>query len=82
MRKDRHHRLPKIHGGRRNKKNMVKVPMDLHHWFHKIFSRHNGEAMSVEEIAHELNTVWCDPNSLFVIVKRNNRAYDTQLGGA
>jgi hypothetical protein len=67
--KDIHHRLPHCQGGKRDKKNIVKVKRNLHQMFHQLFSK-DGRAMTVQEIANELNTVWCDPNVQFVVVRR------------
>jgi hypothetical protein len=69
MRKDRHHRLPKCQGGKRDKRNLSKVPRDKHQMFHQLFSI-DGRAMTALEIANELNTVWCDPNVKFEITRR------------
>jgi hypothetical protein len=69
MRKDCHHRLPKSFGGKRDKGNLSKVPRDKHQMFHQLFST-EGRAMTSEEIANQLNTVWCDPNVKFVVVTR------------
>jgi len=67
--KNIHHRLPHCFGGKRTRENTVKVRKDLHQCFHQLFSI-NGRAMTTEEIANELNNVWCDPRVKFVVMRR------------
>lgn len=69
MRKDKHHRLPKSLGGKRNRDNLVKAPRNKHQAFHFLFSI-DGRAMTSDEIANELNNVWCDPRVKFVVMRR------------
>ena len=64
-----HHRKPKRETGDRNKRNLIKVSRVKHEMFHQLFSQ-NGRAMTVHEIAHALNTIWCDPDIEFVAVRR------------
>ena len=71
MSKSRHHRRPKIHGGRSNfpKGNISRVPKEKHQWFHALFC-YNGIAMTPSQIVAELNNVWLDPDYMVVLVKK------------
>jgi len=69
MRTDRHHKLPRCFGGTRNHNNLSKVDKKKHSMFHQLFSK-DGYAMTSQEIADELNNVWCDPSIRFVIQER------------
>lgn len=71
MKMDRHHRLPRVFKGDRNKGNIIKVDKVKHSMFHQLFSI-GGCAMTVEQIANELNTIWCDPNVEFVCIRRTS----------
>jgi len=67
--KNIHHRKDKYHGGKSTKRNLIYVRKNYHQMFHQLFSK-NGVPMTPQEIAGELNNVWCDPDIKFIVVKR------------
>lgn len=63
----RHHRKPKVRGGKANSGNISRVPQAQHRAFHTLF-----QTMTVPEIASLLNSVWIDPSWELVPQRRQD----------
>jgi hypothetical protein len=61
----RHHRLPRVHGGGDEPRNISWIPQGKHRAFHTIFG-----VMSPEEIAQVLTELYIDPDWQMIAIKK------------
>ena len=62
MRKQKHHRRPRVLGGSNETRNISLVTGFKHRAWHTLF-----HVMTPYEIADEINKVWLDPDFKFIV---------------
>jgi len=66
----KHYRKPEGRGGTRNPRNVSTVTDAKELAFNTLFTS-KGSVMTPHEIAHELNTVWVDPDYYLIVKKKS-----------
>ena len=70
----RHHRTPKVHGGKSNANNISKVSLKQHSAWHTVFG-----TKSPQQIVDDLNNIWFYPEYEVILVKRDKTSPLNQL---
>lgn len=70
MKLTRHHRKPRVLGGKNEERNISFIPQHKHRAWHLITRQPNGDESTPGQIAQILNEFYLDPDYMFVVRRR------------